>query len=296
MKDIRAADGLQEKKAAVDRELERLLEGSPGSRLFEAMRYAVLPGGKRFRPLLLVASGEAFGGEAGTLLPYACAVELIHNYSLVHDDLPCMDDDDTRRGRPSCHKAFGEGQALLVGDGLLSLAFEVLAGAPAGVDAAGSGRKERAVLEIVRAAGVRGMIEGQWLDIGCAGGEATEASYEDIISKKTGALILAAVKAGAVLGGADASGLMAMEEFGRNVGLAFQLRDDVLDSGKEAERGDARTRPNSVALFGTAGAKERLARAVGRAVAALDGASIRSEELRHLAGGLLVLDEGGSHE
>ena len=285
---------MQEKKAAVDRELERLLEEGPGSRLFEAMRYAVLSGGKRFRPLLLVASGEAFGGDGCALIPYVCAVELIHNYSLVHDDLPCMDDDDTRRGRPSCHKAFGEGQALLVGDGLLSLAFEVLAGAPAG--AVGSGRKERAVLEIVRAAGVRGMIEGQWLDIGCAGGEATEASYEDIISKKTGALILAAVKAGAILGGADASGLMAMEEFGRNVGLAFQLRDDVLDSGKEAERGDARTRPNSVALFGTKGAKERLARAVGRAVAALDGASIRSEELRHLAGGLLVLDEGGGHE
>ena len=294
MNESRAADSLREKKTAVDRELERLLGDGPGSRLFEAMRYAVLSGGKRFRPLLLLVSGEAFGGDAGTLLPYACAVELIHNYSLIHDDLPCMDDDDTRRGRPSCHKAFGEGPALLVGDGLLSLAFEVLVGAPAA--AAGSGRKERAVLEIVRAAGVRGMIGGQWLDIGYAGSAATEASYDDLISKKTGALILAAVKAGAVLGGADAAGLSAMEEFGRNVGMAFQLRDDILDSGKEAEGGGARTRPNSVALFGTVGAKERLERAVGRAVAALDGAGMRSEELRYLAYGLLILDEGGGHE
>src|SRR4030042_3009679 len=178
MKDLRAADSLQQKKAAIERERERLLEEGPGSRLFEAMRYAVLSGGKRFRPLLLVVSGETFGGDSRVLLPYACAVELIHNYSLVHDDLPCMDDDDTRRGRPSCHKAFGEGQALLVGDGLLSLAFEVLAGAPA--DAVGSGRKERAVLEIVRAAGVRGMIEGQWLDIGFAGGATDKTSYDDI--------------------------------------------------------------------------------------------------------------------
>jgi len=294
MKDIRAADFLREMRAAVDRELERLLEGGLGSRLFEAMRYAVLPGGKRFRPLLLVASGEAFGGDGRALIPYACAVELIHNYSLVHDDLPCMDDDDMRRGRPSCHKAFGEGQALLVGDGLLSLAFEVLAGAPAG--AVGSGRKERAVLEIVRAAGVRGMIEGQWLDIGYGGGAADKTSYDNLVSKKTGALILAAAKVGAVLGGADAAELPVMEEFGRNVGLAFQLKDDLLDSGKETESGEARTRPNFVALFGTEGAKERLGRAVGRAVAALDGASIRSEELRHLARGLLVLDEGGGHE
>ena len=293
MKDLRAADSLQQKKAAIDRELERLLEEGPGSRLFEAMRYAVLSGGKRFRPLLLVVSGETFGGDSRVLLPYACAVELIHNYSLVHDDLPCMDDDDTRRGRPSCHKAFGEGQALLVGDGLLSLAFEVLAGAPA--DAVGSGRKERAVLEIVRAAGVRGMIEGQWLDIGFAGGATDKTSYDDLVSKKTGTLIVAAAKAGAVLGGADAAELQVMEEFGRNIGLAFQLKDDLLDSGKKSESGETRIRPNFVALFGIEGAKERLGRAVGSGVAALDGASIRSEELRHLAKGLLVFDEGGGH-
>ena len=126
--DIR--ESLSEKRAAIDAELERLLDGD--SRLHEAMRYAVLSGGKRFRPLLLLSSGAAFGGAVPALLPFACAVELIHAYSLVHDDLPCMDNDDIRRGKPSCHKAFGEDLALLAGDALLTLAFEVLAEAPPG--------------------------------------------------------------------------------------------------------------------------------------------------------------------
>ncbi len=120
---------LEEMRMSVEAELERLL-AADGSRLLEAMRYAVLGGGKRFRPLVLLAAGDAFGASRPALLPYACAVELIHNYSLVHDDLPAMDNDDLRRGRPSCHKAFGEGLALLAGDGLLSLAFEVIAGRP----------------------------------------------------------------------------------------------------------------------------------------------------------------------
>jgi geranylgeranyl diphosphate synthase, type II len=276
---------LTAKKAAVDRALESLVAGD--SRLFEAMRYAVLSGGKRFRPLLLLASGEAFGGDRETLLPFACSIELIHSYSLVHDDLPCMDDDDFRRGKPSCHKAFGEDLALLAGDALLNMAFEVLSEARDG--AAGATRKERAVAAIAHAAGARGMIGGQWLDISYVPAEATEASLETLIRMKTGALIGAAVKAGALLGGAEAAGLTAVDAYGRTMGLAFQLRDDILDSGRTAEKPTG-TRPNSVAMFGLEGTKLRLEAAVEGAVAALDGVSLRSEELRALALSLLRLE------
>jgi geranylgeranyl diphosphate synthase, type II len=284
---MNALESLRKKKAAVDGELASLLAGD--SRLFEAMRYAVLSGGKRFRPLILMASGGAFGGDAPSLLPFACAIELIHAYSLVHDDLPCMDNDDIRRGKPSCHKAFGVDLALLAGDGLLTLAFEVMAGAPAGP--AGAARKERALAEIGRAAGVRGMIGGQWLDVtwpGSIGSIGAEAALEELILLKTGALISTASKAGALLGGADAAGLLAIEAYGKNIGLAFQLRDDILDSDRKAE-GPSGTRPNSVAVFGLEGTKTRLSLAVERAVAALDAMGGGTDELRELAGSLLRL-------
>ena len=280
-------ESLRAKRAAVDGELGRTLAGD--SRLFEAMRYAALSGGKRFRPILLLASGEGFGGDQPMLMPYACAIELIHAYSLVHDDLPCMDDDDTRRGKPSCHKAFGEDMALLAGDALLTLAFEILAEAPAPSGAAGAFRKERAVAEIGRAAGARGMIGGQWLDITYSPADATEASLEDLILMKTGALISGAAKAGALLGGADAAALLAVETYGKNVGLAFQFRDDIVDSGRTAE-GVSGTRPNSVAMFGIEGTRSRLALAVDRAVAALDAIAAPSGELRLMAMSLLRLE------
>ena len=269
-------------RRAIDLELARLLEGD--SRLFEALRYAVLSGGKRFRPLLLLSSGKAFGGSPAALLPYACALELIHSYSLVHDDLPCMDDDAMRRGRPSCHKAFGEGPALLVGDGLLTMAFEVMAATPS--DAVGVSRKEAACREISRAAGVRGMIAGQWNDIDLPDSGIDAAAFLDLIGKKTGALILAAVRAGALLGGADAPGLEKMGVYGKNVGLAFQLRDDLLDSENKKESVD-RSRPNAVFIFGEGETRNRIAGAVRDALSALDSASLPSPELRELAESLL---------
>jgi geranylgeranyl pyrophosphate synthase len=271
-----------EMRRMIDLELARLLEGD--SRLFEALRYAVLSGGKRFRPLLLLSSGKAFGGSPASLLPYACALELIHSYSLVHDDLPCMDDDAMRRGRPSCHKVFGEGPALLVGDGLLTLAFEVLAAAPS--DAVGVHRKEAACGEISRAAGVRGMIAGQWNDIDLPDSGISAADFLDLIGKKTGALILAAVRAGALLGGADARGLEKMDIYGKNIGLAFQLRDDLLDSKNEKESVD-RSRPNAVIVFGEGETRNRIAGAVRDALSALDSAGLPSPELRELAENLL---------
>lgn len=270
-------DGLEEARKAVDAELERLLAGDE-SRLFDAMRYAVLGGGKRFRPVLLLAAGGAFGTPREALLPYACAIELIHNYSLVHDDLPSMDNDDFRRGKPSCHKAFGEGLAVLAGDGLLSLAFEVIAGAPPPL---GHGkRKEQAFREIAAAAGVRGMIKGQWMDISLLRQEADGDVYTDLIQRKTGALIAASVKAGALLAGAPPRGLDAAGAYGESVGLAFQLRDDLADSGTTGSSSGL----DAVTIFGRVGARARLDEYLKKAVAALDGGNIDSAELRCLAG------------
>lgn len=276
---------LDAKRRAVDAELEILLAGD-GSRLFEAIRYAVGGGGKRYRPLLLLSAGEAFGaGEAG-LLPYACAVELIHSYSLVHDDLPSMDNDDFRRGRPSCHKAFGEGLALLAGDGLLSLAFEILSRAPA--PPGYPDRKDRAVQEIASAAGVGGMIKGQWMDISVPARGADEKTFVDLVGKKTGALITASAKTGALLAGAPSAALEAVGEYGRSVGLAFQFRDDIADAGASGPS----SAPDAVAVFGREGARIRLEEYVSRAIQALDREKIGSGELRSLARALRLEGRG----
>lgn len=275
------------KRRAIELELERLL-GEDDSLLFRAMRYAVFSGGKRFRPLLVLSSGECFRALAEILLPFACALELIHNYSLIHDDLPVMDNDDYRRGKPSCHKAFGEDIALLAGDGLLSLAFEVLAEARVPADL--YPKKEEVVREISHAAGGRGMIAGQILDITCAPGRLTEREIDDLVLKKTGALIVAAVKTGAILGHASRPELLAAEGFGMNIGLAFQVRDDLLDSSDEAKRPSS-PRPDYVSLLGIDGAQKRLRQFVDNALKALDAASLPAEELRTLALMLLRLDK-----
>ena len=276
---------LRQKKEAVERELERLLS-QEDSLMFRAMRYAVLPGGKRFRPLLSLSSGEYFGASQDMLLPFACALELIHNYSLVHDDLPLMDDDDFRRGQPSCHKAFGEDVALLAGDGLLTLAFEVIAQAPVGDSLLP--RKEQVLKEISRHAGVKGMIGGQLMDISLSREDLTEDTIHELMLKKTGGLITAAVKTGAILGGADGPKLEAIVEYGRNVGLAFQVRDDIHDSGEDKQDGQP-FRPNYVSLFGLETSKQRLKDFVEAARNALKEASIESEELHWLASKLLEL-------
>lgn len=282
----RAAAGLARKKAAVDRELGRLLPPG-GSTVRRAMRAAVLPGGKRFRPLLVLASGACCGARPEVLLPFACAFELIHCYSLVHDDLPAMDNDDLRRGRPSCHKAFGEGAALLAGDALLTLAFEIMAAAsvPGGLLAA----KQRAMLVVSRSAGAEGMIGGQWLDISLAPEDLTPRRLDIINAKKTGALIGGAVEAGALLAKAGAADRRALSTYGRSLGLAFQVRDDILDAGAAA--GGRPPRPDHTVLHGLAGSRARLARLVGGATAALGRFGSRGAELRWLA--LRLLDTGG---
>ena len=211
----------------LDRVLPRATE--PPQRLHEAMRYAVLNGGKRVRAVLVVATGETLRADAARLEPAACAVELIHAYSLVHDDLPSMDDDDLRRGVPTCHRAFGEATALLAGDALQSLAFEILAHAPA----PDTGELVRT---LARASSSRGMAGGQAIDLEAVGRVLTLDQLERMHLLKTGALIRASVRLGALCAGArDPDILDRLDEYARCIGLAFQIRDDVLDVEGETE-------------------------------------------------------------
>ena len=209
--------------------LERVLPpaSEPPTRLHEAMRYAVLNGGKRIRAILVLATGEALRADPERLEPPACAVELIHAYSLVHDDLPSMDNDDLRRGVPTCHRTFGEATALLAGDALQALAFETLARTP-------SHDAGEMVRELARASGSRGMAGGQAVDLESAGSTLTREQLEWMHLHKTGALIRASVRLGALGAEARESGvLVRLDEYARCIGLAFQIRDDVLDVESE---------------------------------------------------------------
>ena len=288
---MRVQDSLAAKKRSVDRELKRLLSRHD-SPLFRAMRYAVIPGGKRFRALLLLSSGACFRVSPRLLLPFACAIELIHNYSLVHDDLPSMDNDSVRRGKPTCHLAFGESLAILAGDGLLTLAFEVMADAP--VPAGLMRPKQEAIRTISRSAGVNGLVGGQVLDITLRPEEMTRPKFDELIRKKTGSLISAAVEVGAILGRARPAERRAIRDYGRNVGLAFQVRDDILDSRGKNKRG-APDRPDYVAFAGRERAARRLEALVGSAVSSLARFSRRAEELRWLAHSLLLPGQGVGH-
>ncbi len=198
--------------------------------IHKAMRYAVLSGGKRLRPVLLLAACEAVGGDERKAMPAACAIELIHNYSLIHDDLPCMDDDDTRRGQPTCHRKFGEDTALLAGDALLTLAFAILSRTNGAASAKDLAKQIEAARFIAEAAGTRGMVGGQQVDMEFQAKEVDLPTIEYINTHKTGALIAAAVRTGAALGGGSKSRVEALHRYGRYTGLLFQIVDDILDS------------------------------------------------------------------
>ena len=288
---MRVEESLESKRNLVERELRRLLS-QEDSLLYQAMRYAVLSGGKRFRPLLLLSSGACFGVRRDVLLPFACALELIHNSSLIHDDLPSMDNDDFRRGKPSCHKVFGEDIALLAGDGLLTLGFEIIAGAS--VSAELLPQKQEAIRAISHSAGVSGMIGGQVLDITLEPRNLTEELVHELILKKTGALIVASVEVGALLGRARPSERRSIMEYGKNVGLAFQVRDDILDSQSKRKKKSPQ-RPDYVGFFGLDKAKERLEELVQKALDSLAGFTRRAGELRYLASSLLSLKPEARH-
>ncbi|MDR2903817.1 MAG: polyprenyl synthetase family protein [Clostridiales bacterium] len=194
--------------------------------VYEAMRYSVAAGGKRLRPVLLLSVCELFGGQAAEALPFACAIEMIHTYSLIHDDLPAMDDDDFRRGKLTNHRVFGEAIAILAGDGLLNMAYETMAAA---CEAQPAAKNIRALRVIAEAAGVSGMIGGQTADILSEYKNADSRELLYIHKHKTGALIAAAMRAGALLGGASAAETENVGGIGEKLGLAFQIKDDILD-------------------------------------------------------------------
>lgn len=225
---------LREQQRLVDAALDRWIpaESTPPEVIFRAMRYSVFAGGKRIRPLLCIASAQAVSDAPHGVENVACALEMIHTYSLIHDDLPALDNDDLRRGRPTCHKAFGEAIAILAGDALLTLAFEVLSKAPE-VD---SCRRARLVRELATAAGATGgMIAGQVHDLEGERQHPSAHLLERIHRAKTGALLRASVRFGAIYGGADEQQFAAITSYGEHVGLAFQIVDDILDVERSSE-------------------------------------------------------------
>ncbi|ABF09493.1 farnesyl diphosphate synthase [Cupriavidus metallidurans] len=259
--------------------------------LHEAMRYAVLGGGKRVRPLLVHAAGEVVGATPEACDAAACAVEMIHAYSLVHDDMPCMDDDDLRRGRPTVHKAYDEATALLVGDALQSQAFIVLAQTPALAAEA----RLKVVAELAVASGSIGMCGGQAIDLQNVGKAMTREALEGMHRMKTGALLRASVRMGALCGNIDQAGLVALDRYAAAVGLAFQVVDDILDVtadtatlGKTAGKDAANDKPTYVSLLGLDAARELAAQLRTDAHEALEGFGTRAGRLAELAD-LIVL-------
>jgi geranylgeranyl diphosphate synthase type II len=282
---------LKDRVALVERELQYLIatpEG-PAGRLFEAMRYSLLAGGKRLRPILALAACEAVGGSLEAALGFGCAVEMIHTYSLIHDDLPCMDDDDLRRGSPTNHKVFGEAIATLAGDGLLTDAFKVLARRSLLAHVPISAVIDT-VAQLAEAAGSAGMVGGQVIDLLAEGRNLTLSDLEVLHGKKTGALFVASVCGGARLGGATETQISSLREYARKLGLAFQVADDLLDVeasaeqiGKRTQKDEARGKATYPALIGVEGSRAMAHDLAADALHVLAGFDRRAEPLRALA-------------
>jgi farnesyl diphosphate synthase len=290
MDDSAFAARLAESQAGIERELETLLslELKPGEparpkRLIKAMRYATLGGGKRLRPFLTVETARALGRTDNGPMRAGAAIECIHAYSLIHDDLPSMDDDDLRRGRPTAHRAFDEATAILAGDGLQALAFEILAD-PA--PDASADMRVALCLGLARAAGLAGMVGGQMLDMNAEQSTAP-LSVEEVRllqAMKTGALLKFSVEAGAILAGADATARSALVTYGRAIGAAFQIADDILDVegdaatlGKRAGKDAEQNKGTRVGSLGLEGARRELDRLVDEAISAVDAAGVGAE-------------------
>jgi geranylgeranyl diphosphate synthase type II len=271
----------------LDRFLSDCLDSiDSGSRLVAAMRYSLMAGGKRLRPNLCLAASAAVGGDPQRALPLAAAIEMIHTYSLIHDDLPAMDDDELRRGQKTCHVAFDEATAILAGDALLTLAFQVLASMPASRPDFG--------LELIRivasAAGPRGMVAGQMLDMQSEGRTLTGDEMQNLHALKTGAMIEAALVTGAIAGGGSRAQIEAVRAYGKAVGLAFQVVDDILNvegdpavMGKAAGTDRARRKNSYPALLGLEKSKEFAQNLMDSAVAALAGFGAEADALRAIA-------------
>ncbi len=274
--------------ARVEQALSQWVVADAPAGLGESMRYAVLDGGKRLRPLLVLAASEAVDGNAQAALRAACAVELIHAYSLVHDDMPCMDNDVLRRGKPTVHVKFGEAAALLAGDALQALAFELLVPEGAEVPAATQATLCRL---LARAAGSAGMAGGQAIDLASVGHALTEDELRAMHRCKTGALLQGSVMMGAACGRADAAAVAALERYGAAIGLAFQVVDDILDVtadsatlGKTAGKDAAQDKPTYVSLLGLERSRVHARELYADAIAALDASGLADiQALRALA-------------
>jgi geranylgeranyl diphosphate synthase, type II len=282
---------LADRRRAVDEALDRCLPPATTypPTIHEAMRYSVFAGGKRLRPILVIAGAEAVGGQMADVLPTACCFELIHTYSLIHDDLPAMDDDDYRRGRPTSHKVFGEAIAILAGDALLTHALGLVA-ANFGLGKAAPEVFPRVLAEITAAAGADGMVGGQVVDVQSEGQTVPAETLEYIHTRKTAALIRGALRSGALLAGAGEPALAALTTYGDRIGLAFQIVDDILDVegsletlGKTAGSDERKQKITYPGLHGLSASKARAAVLVREAHTALASLGAGATPLRALA-------------
>ena len=289
---------LAEQREAVEHALDQFIapDGESPPLVLQAMRHSVFAGGKRLRPILVFAGAEVAGVAIEAVLPAASAVELIHTYSLVHDDLPAMDNSPTRRGRPTCHVVYGEAIAVLVGDALHAFAFELLA-RNAEVPAVPAGRVVRAIAEVARGIGTRGMVGGQVLDLLAAAKPVASADVHQIHRLKTGSLIRTCIRIGGVLGGLAAADLEALGRYGKHVGLAFQIVDDILDVvGEEAKLGKgtgsdaAQAKITFPSVFGLEASRRLAQEATTEAIRALEPLGERGAWLRDLSLYLLRRD------
>lgn len=283
---------LQERIHLIDNALERYLPADSvhPQTIHQAMRYSVFAGGKRVRPVLMLAACDAVGGSPDTALPAACAMELIHTYSLIHDDLPAMDNDDFRRGRPTNHKVYGEAVAILAGDGLLTEAFKLVSD-PRFASGLSADTKLAVIHEIASCAGTFGMVGGQVVDMESEGKpEIDLPTVQYIHAHKTGALIKASVVCGALLGGAEENQLQAVRRYGEAAGLAFQIADDILDIegtteeiGKDAGSDQARGKATYPAILGLSAAKQEAAYMMEQALLAIEPLGRAADPLRAIA-------------
>ena len=282
---------LEDTRETVDRFLESVVPAQhvPPAALHQAMRYSLFAGGKRVRPILAIAAAEAIGDPPGAILPVASSLELIHTYSLIHDDLPAMDNDDYRRGKPTNHKVYGEALAILAGDALLTLAFELCARSEMmdGLDAAG---QVRVLHELAVGSGHRGMVGGQVLDIQAENQDIDLPALQTIHMHKTGMLIRAAVRMGAIVSSADAGQLQQLTAYAEDVGLAFQIADDVLnvtgtreELGKDAMTDAQRGKKTYPTFYGVEGARALAEECVKGAIGHLATFGSRADALRGIA-------------
>jgi geranylgeranyl diphosphate synthase type II len=282
---------LNERKALVDGALDDYLPGEQNdpSVIVQAIRYSLLAGGKRIRPILCMAAAEAIGVDAEAVLPAACALEMIHTYSLIHDDLPAMDNDDYRRGRPTSHKVFGEDIAILAGDALLTEAFRLLTNRE-GMPGMPPDRLLDVAREIAEAAGYRGMVGGQVQDIRAEGEAVGLETLYAIHRRKTGALLRVSIRTGAILAGAGEEALAGLSDYGGKIGLAFQIADDILNVegdplllGKGTGSDAARGKVTFPALMGIEASRARAAKLVMEAISSLASFDDRAAPLRAIA-------------